>query len=124
MKKVLTIAIFILASLSAKLFAQTTTQPSSLIHVDKVKHFVVGAAVSGSAQLIAYQITNDRRKAMLIGFGTGMVAGIAKECYDMTGRGTPDIKDALWTGIGAGLASVSIRMTIHNKPFQSTLQAK
>jgi hypothetical protein len=124
MKKVLTIAIFILASLSTRSFAQTTTPTSPLIHVDKVKHFVVGAAISGGAQMIAYQITNDRRKAMLIGFGTGMVAGIAKECYDLTGRGTPDIKDALWTGIGAGLASVSIRMTIHSKPFQSTLQAK
>jgi hypothetical protein len=124
MKTLTTFVLFILISLSSTTFAQTSAQPSSLIHTDKVKHFVVGAVVSGGAQMVAYQITENKGQAMLIGFGTGMVAGIAKECYDMTGRGTPDIKDALWTGIGAGLASVSIRMTIHNKPFQSTQSFK
>lgn len=85
------------------------------LHVDKVKHFGMGALISGSAQTLAYQITGNRGKSMLIGFGTGMVAGIAKECWDMTGRGVPSFKDALWTTIGAGVASVSLRYTLEVK---------
>lgn len=92
------------------------------IHPDKVKHFGVGALVSGSAQTLAYQITGNRGKSMLIGFGAGMVAGIAKECYDMTGRGTPSFKDALWTTIGAGVASISLRYTLELKPRHAAPQ--
>jgi len=83
---------------------------------DKVKHFAVGAMVSGSAQMLAYKLTDNRGKSMLIGFGAGCVAGVAKELYDMTGRGTPSFKDALWTGIGAGIGSVSVRFTLQAKP--------
>jgi uncharacterized protein YfiM (DUF2279 family) len=87
---------------------------------DKVKHFGVGALVAGSTQMLAYELTDNRGKSMLIGFGAGCVAGVAKELYDMTGRGTPSFKDALWTGIGAGIGSLSVRFTLQTKPRTAT----
>jgi hypothetical protein len=101
---------------------KASAQLPTAIHIDKVKHFGMGALIAGSAQTLAYQITGNRGKSMLIGFGTGMVAGIAKECWDMTGRGCPSFKDALWTTIGAGVASVSLRYTLEVKPRHTESQ--
>ena len=94
---------------------QASAQLTSRSQPDKVKHFAAGALIAGSVQTLTYEITDNRGKAMLFGFGAGCVAATAKELYDMTGRGTPSFKDALWTGIGAGLASVTLRYTIENK---------
>jgi len=90
------------------------------IHMDKVEHFGAGALISGTTQIIAYSITQNRGKSMLIGFGTGVAAGIAKELYDATGHGCPSFRDAFWTSVGAGVASVSLRYTIQAKPRIAT----
>ena len=35
-----------------------------------------------------------------VGLTAAIIAGIAKELYDMTGRGTPDVMDAVATIVG------------------------
>jgi hypothetical protein len=94
-------------------FSQT---PHHIIHSDKVKHVVIGVLFTGTAQALTFKLTNNRSKSMLIGLGTGIVAGVAKELYDMTGRGTPSVRDLLWTAAGAGAASVSLRYALTTKP--------
>jgi hypothetical protein len=100
---------------SFKAFSQT----SHVIHADKVKHVVIGALFTSSAQALTYKLTDDSERSMLVGLGTGIVAGMFKELYDLTGRGTPSIKDFLWTSAGASLASVSLRYSLSTKPRTS-----
>lgn len=95
--------------------AQTGSTPAGMLQPDKVKHFIAGTVISASTYSIVYRITGNKGRSMLIGFGAGVLAGIAKELYDMTGRGTPDVKDAIWTGIGAGVGTVSFRVTLRPK---------
>jgi uncharacterized protein YfiM (DUF2279 family) len=83
---------------------------------DKVKHVVIGSLFTSAAQALAYKLTDNRGKSMLFGLGTGIAAGVVKELYDMTGRGTPSVTDFLWTAAGAGVASVSLRYALTTKP--------
>lgn len=98
-------------------FSGMNTAKAQIIRLqeDKVKHFAAGALISGSVQMLTYELTDSKGKSMLFGFGAGCVAGVAKELYDMTGRGNPSFKDALWTGVGAGVASISMRYTLQTK---------
>lgn len=111
MKTIAKITLMLLFSFQ---FTQAKCQTRT-IQPDKVKHFVAGGLVSAGTQFIATKLGANNNASLLIGFGAGVVVGVAKELYDMTGRGTPDFKDALWTGLGAGLTSVSLRFTIYNK---------
>lgn len=104
----LTTAIISLVSISAQ-----SQQPK--IQMDKAAHLAAGVLISGSAQVLAFELTENRNKSMLIGFTAGCMAGVAKELYDMNGHGTPSFKDALWTGVGAGLGTVSIYFTLKPK---------
>ena len=51
-------------------------------------------------------------------FGTGVAMGVAKEVYDRrTGRGQAEVADAVWTGIGSAVGTLSFSIVIpHNKP--------
>ena len=60
--------------------------------LDKQAHFWAGAAIAASVTLY----TNP-----LIGLAACIVAGVGKELRDATGRGTPDIWDAVATVAGA-----------------------
>lgn len=101
MKKL--IAIFLLfAGLSAK-----ACQP------DKTKHLAAGALISASTQIVVYELTGNKKKAQLIGFSAALAAGIAKEIYDSTGRGTPEMADVGATVLGASI-TIPIRWTQKN----------
>lgn len=60
--------------------------------LDKQAHFWAGAAIAASVALYT---------APLYGLAAGIAAGVLKEVYDRTGRGTPDFKDFFATALGA-----------------------
>tara|TARA_R110002012_G_scaffold202126_1_gene371154 strand:- start:281 stop:598 length:318 start_codon:yes stop_codon:yes gene_type:complete len=97
------------------------SEPSSIAYVisrtqefavstDKQLHMAGCFMISSLTTSYVYNRTADKRKAVLIGFGAGMVAGIAKEVYDL-GYGNPDWNDILADAIGSGLGAVSITFT-------------
>ena len=80
------------------------------VSTDKQLHMAGCFMISSITTSYVYNRTADKRKAILIGFGAGMVAGIAKEVYDL-GYGNPDWADILADGIGSGLGAVTITFT-------------
>lgn len=77
------------------------------IQKDKLEHFSVGAGISLITTETVFQITQDRNKSLMIGLGVGVVSGAVKEIYDSTGRGHPEVKDFLWTSLGASLSTIT-----------------
>ena len=61
------------------------------IDLDKQAHFWAGLAIMLGVSLFG---------GWALGLAAAVVAGIGKEIYDMTGRGTPDYMDAIATGLG------------------------
>jgi hypothetical protein len=64
-----------------------------IIEKDKKEHMIAGCCICIIAGVITHSI--------VIGFMTATTAALAKEIWDMTGRGTPDAKDLLATILGA-----------------------
>ena len=77
------------------------------IQKDKLEHFSVGAGITLLTTETVFQITKNKKKSILIGFGVGVVSGALKEAYDSTGRGHPEIKDFLWTSLGSSLSAIT-----------------
>lgn len=75
-------------------FAQT-------IQKDKVQHFVAGALISNYASSMDMYFSENKREAFIVGSSFGIVAGVTKECIDLTGRGNPDMRDFVWTAVGS-----------------------
>ena len=69
---------------------------------DKRKHFIAGFTISAFASLFV---------GYLLGFLFALFVGAGKEAYDhITGKGTPEFKDFLFTAFGA-IASVAFSVT-------------
>ena len=66
-----------------------------MISLDKQAHFFSGMALAFTVGLFSDP---------LWGFLAAMAAGIAKEVWDMSGRGTPDALDMMAT-LGGGIAA-------------------
>ena len=64
-----------------------------MLPIDKQAHILAGAAIAST--LVAYGAVAG------VAFGVAVFFGVAKELWDMTGRGTPDRWDAFWTVVGA-----------------------
>lgn len=64
-----------------------------MMTIDKQAHFWAGAAIAATVSFY----TADP----LLGLVVGVAAGVAKELYDLSGRGVPDIKDLIVTALGA-----------------------
>jgi len=90
-------------------YALSRTQEFAL-STDKQLHMAGCFMISSLTTSYVYNRTADKRKAIAIGFGAGMVAGIAKEIYDIK-YGNPDWNDILADAIGSGLGAVSITFT-------------
>jgi len=90
-------------------YALSRTQEFAL-STDKQLHMAGCFMISSLTTSYVYNRTADKRKAIAIGFGAGMVAGIAKEIYDIR-YGNPDWNDILADVIGSGLGAVSITFT-------------
>ena len=80
------------------------------VSTDKQLHMAGCFMISSITTSYVYNRTADKRKAILIGFGAGMVAGIAKEVYDVQ-CGSPEWGDILADAIGSGLGAVTITFT-------------
>ena len=61
------------------------------IPIDKQAHFLAGAAIASTVTLYS---------SPLVGICLCVVAAVGKELYDATGRGTPDVWDAVVTILG------------------------
>jgi hypothetical protein len=87
---------------------------------DKIKHLLGGYVISNvSTGLLHLYLPDDLKHrnllAGLIGFGAGALAGVAKELIDAQGYGTPSVKDAAATGLGAGLGALTLNLTFDLK---------
>jgi uncharacterized protein YfiM (DUF2279 family) len=67
--------------------------------------------MSSSVAALVYNKTNDKKKSLLYGFGVSVLAGVAKEVYDIR-CGDPDVKDIAADIVGAGLGVITIRITL------------
>jgi VanZ family protein len=99
----------ILLVLSVNLSAQSSI-PEFVNSTDKQLHMAGCFMISSITTSLVYNRTADKRKAVLIGFGAGMIAGIAKEAYDLQ-CGSPQWGDIAADAIGSGLGAVSITFT-------------
>lgn len=79
--------------------------------MDKVQHFAAGQTISAITSLACKEIGLNKRESILIGFTAGCLAGVAKEVYDRK-HGTVSYKDAVWTAIGSGAASITLTITL------------
>jgi len=80
------------------------------VSTDKQLHMAGCFMISSITTSYVYNRSADKRKAIAIGFGAGMVAGIAKEIYDIR-YGSPQWGDIAADAIGSGLGAVSITFT-------------
>jgi putative lipoprotein len=75
---------------------------------DKAKHFAASGLIAASGYSIGALSFDARYKALLLGGGLALSAGIAKETYDLAGYGNPSWRDLTWdvigTAVGLGLA--------------------
>ena len=81
-----------------------------LASTDKQLHMAGCFMISSWTTSLVYNRTADKRKAILVGFGVGMIAGIAKEIYDIE-HGSPQWGDVAADAIGSSLGAVSITFT-------------
>ena len=100
MKRVLIIFFLITNIVSAQVLPQ-----------DKQLHIGATYMLSASTTAIVYNRTGDKKKAMVYGFILPMIAGVAKEVYDIN-HGNPDVNDILANTIGSSLGVVTIRITL------------
>jgi len=70
--------------------------------VDKQLHFLAGAAIASTVTLYSTPMIG-------LGFCCGLAVG--KELYDATGRGTPDVWDALATILGGTVVLPLLALT-------------
>jgi len=80
------------------------------LSTDKQLHMAGCFMISSITTSYVYNRTADKRKAILIGFGAGMAAGIIKEVVDIR-YGHSDWNDLLADGIGSSLGAISISFT-------------
>ena len=87
--------ILVIFLLTLSLLPLPSSAQDSWTGQDKVDHAVVSAMIGGVAGA-----SMDNKYAA---FGVAMLPGIAKELYDMTGRGTPSWKDLAADAAGAAI---------------------
>lgn len=92
-------------------FMITNIAGAQIAHQDKMLHASGCYAISSSVAAVVYDKTNDKKKSLIYGFGISVLAGVAKEVYDIR-CGNPEIKDIAADIVGAGLGVVTIRITL------------
>ena len=79
------------------------------------EHFVAGTLIGGVTSYFVFKKTNDKWKAWLIGAGTAVVVGLAKEAIDPAIGGTRSAEDFGYTTLG-GAFGASIVIPLKSKP--------
>ena len=94
--------ILLVLLISFKLSGQTLDIPR-----DKVLHFGGSYIIANITSQLAYEKGMDTKQAFLIGFGTTLILGVAKELYDAQ-HGDPDWADFSVDLMGAYAGSFPI----------------
>ena len=89
---------------------------------DKQLHFAAGMLSSAAGYTFVYNKTGDKKKAMIAGIATSILAGIAKETYDNIKGGNFDERDILATGLGGITVSATIPLFTKNKKKKRSKQ--
>ena len=78
---------------------------------DKKLHFAAGTIAGSAGYTYVWQKTKDKKKAMLAGIGTALLAGTVKELLDSTQNNNYfDTKDLAATALGGITISVTINL--------------
>lgn len=89
----------------------TTGSISAQIPQDKKLHFAAGALASSAGYTYTWQKTKDKKKAILAGIGTAILAGTIKELVDSSQPNNSfDTKDLAATALGGITVSVTINL--------------
>lgn len=75
---------------------------------DKQLHLGAGTVISALSIEALHLLKVKKKTAVLVGFGAGCLAGIAKEIYDKKF----DRKDCIATSIGSGIGVISMSFII------------
>ncbi len=104
MKYLITLILFLNISLSAK-------DLRLYKYEDKQLHLGATYVISSVATAYVFKKTQDKKRAMWIGFGVGMGVGIAKELYDIE-HGNPETGDLIADVVGSALGSFVITIPL------------
>lgn len=99
----------VLLALSVSLNAQSSI-PAFFKASDKQLHMGSCYVISSMTTALVYKRTANKRKSILIGLGTGIALGVAKELYDIK-CGNPELGDIAADAIGSGLGVLCVRIT-------------
>ncbi len=103
--------VFILL-LSLILGCTCNAQSLEPIPIDQQQHFGVAYVLSTTITSGTYLITKDKRKSVAIGLMTTLLLAAGKEFYDSQGNGRATGEDFLAGALGAGLATITISITL------------
>ena len=92
-------------------FMITNIVSAQILPQDKQLHIGATYMLSTSTAALVYNKTGNKKKAMVYGFILPMIAGVAKEVYDIN-HGNPDVNDILANTIGSSLGIITIRITL------------
>ena len=106
MKRMLCLVLLVL---SVNVNAQSSI-PEFFSSADKQLHMGGCYVISSMTTALVYKRTANKRKSVLIGLGTGIALGVAKELYDIK-YGNPELGDIAADAIGAGLGVLCVRIT-------------
>ena len=104
MKYLIILILFLNISLSAK-------DLRLYKYEDKQLHLGATYVISSVTTAYVFKKTQDKKRAMWIGFGVGMGVGIAKELYDIE-HGNPETCDLIADVVGSALGSFVISIPL------------
>ena len=104
MKYLIILILFLNISLSAK-------DLRLYKYEDKQLHLGATYVISSVTTAYVFKKTQDKKRAMWIGFGVGMGVGIAKELYDIE-HGNPETGDLIADVVGSALGSFVISIPL------------
>jgi hypothetical protein len=88
---------------------------SGRIPPDKQKHFEAGYLIGFSTSVATFG--QKPLKSLAWDIGVATLIGSAKEAYDMTGKGTPEIKDLVYT-VGGSLLGYGVIQAFKRLPVK------
>lgn len=118
MLKRLLLVLMLCAPLSGQKSYRGTSNDWSPFHNDKAKHIAVGALIGASAWAVAEN--RGYKYPILHGLFWALLAGAIKENYDKNHGGRPEYADVFWTGAGAVLVAIPIRLSRNEKKHFAT----
>jgi len=82
------------------------------IPIDHQQHFAVAYILSSSITAGTFLITKDKKKSIAIGFMSTILLAATKELIDSNGSGRSTSDDFFIGALGAGIATITISITL------------